>query len=124
MMRSAARDFLDLIDSGTPPDVDGSAATLAALRARFTPAEGPAAEISAGLWGDYIECKERKAEAEYDARNFEALIRKEIGTATRIKVGGKIAGRRIITTAQVKAHTRTQDYLRAVNGGSNGDEMS
>src|SRR5215469_67265 len=33
-----------------PPSVDGSAATLAALRARFTPAEGPAADIPADLW--------------------------------------------------------------------------
>jgi putative phage-type endonuclease len=122
MMRSAARDFLDLIDLGTPPDVDGSAATLAALRARFTPAEGPAAEVDESLWIDFTEAKAAKSRAETDVREREAKIREIIGTATRIKVDGKIAGRRITATAQVKAHERRQDYLRAVNAGGNGDE--
>jgi putative phage-type endonuclease len=122
MMRSAARDFLDLIDSGTPPDVDGSAATLAALRARFTPQEGPAAEVDESLWIDFCEAKAAKSRAEADAREREAKIREIIGTATRIKVGGRVVGRRIIATAQVKAHERRQDYIRPVNGGGNGDE--
>jgi len=122
MMRSAARDFLDLIDLGTPPDVDGSAATLATLRARFTPQEGPAAEISEDLWETWIAAKVFESGAKADAKEAEAKIREIIGTATRIKVGGQVVGRRIIATAQVKAHTRTQDYLRVVNGGGNGDE--
>jgi putative phage-type endonuclease len=122
MMRSAGRDFLDLIYLGTPPDVDGSAATLAALRARFTPAEGPAAEVDESLWDMWLSMKSHAAVYKSNASECEAKIREQLGTATRIKVDGKIAGRRIIATAQVKAHERRQDYIRAVNGGGNGDE--
>jgi putative phage-type endonuclease len=116
MMRSAARDFLNLIETGTPPDVDGSAATLAALRARFTPQEGPAAEISEDLWESWIAAKVFESEAKADAKEAEAKIREIIGTATRIKVDGKIVARRIVSTA--RNVTFTKDYFRSTGQGS------
>jgi putative phage-type endonuclease len=122
LMRQAGDEFLARVRGELPPpDVDGSAATLAALRARFTPAEGPAAEVSEDLWESWIAAKVFESGAKADAKEAEAKIREIIGTATRIKVGGQIAGRRIIAVAQVKAHERRQDYIRPVNGG-NGDE--
>jgi putative phage-type endonuclease len=114
MMRSAARDFLDLIDSGTPPDVDGSAATLAALRTRFIPAEGPAAEIDKDLWEMWRSLKSVEAGAKNAASEHEAKIREIIGTATRIKVDGKIVARRIVQTA--RNVTFTKDFFRCTGG--------
>jgi hypothetical protein len=58
-------------------------------------------------------------------RGDEALIREQIGEASLIEVGGEVVGRRIISMASVKAHTRTQDYLKVIKrdeGDGNGSD--
>lgn len=112
LMRAAARDFLDRIDLRDPPSADGSNATLAALRKRFPPHKGKEAEIDADLWTIWSEWKDAEDSAGHLAKTFEAQIREQLGEATILTVGGAKVGTRVISHAEVKAHTRHQDYIR------------
>ena len=98
-----------------PPDVDGSAATLAALRARFAdPRKDKTAPVDAEAWERYCDWKHDRDNAEKVMRGYEAQIREQLGEATLIEVDGRTVGRRVIATAQVKAHERTQDYIKII----------
>jgi len=109
-----------------PPDVDGSAATLAALRARFAdPRKDKSAPVDGTLWAAWSDAKDVTAAFKSKAAGFEAEIREQLGEATLIEVGGEVVGRRIISMASVKAHTRTQDYLKIIKrdeGDGNGSD--
>ena len=118
VMREAGAEFWDRVQTGRPPDADGSAATLAALRARFTPAEGPAAVVETGIWDVLSEHRALARHHERQAKAAEAKIREQIGTAARIKAAGIIVGRRTIT--QVPEGTRaayTRDSIRVLKNG-------
>ena len=98
-----------------PPDVDGSAATLTALRARFAdPRKDKTAPVDAEAWERYCDWKHDRDNAEKVMRGYEAQIREQLGEATLIEVDGRTVGRRVIATAQVKAHERTQDYIKII----------
>jgi len=115
VMREAARDFLDRLDLGEPPDVDGSAASLAALRAVFAePRNDKVVPIDAWLWQAWLDLKAHAKQLDSDAHDVEARIREQLGEAGAIEVDGTIVGRRVIADAQVKAHTRHQDYIRII----------
>jgi len=106
-----------------PPDVDGSAATLTALRARFAdPRKDKTAPVDAEAWERYCDWKHDRDNAEKVMRGYEAQIREQLGEATLIEVDGRTVGRRVIATAQVKAHERTQDYLKIINREGNGTD--
>jgi predicted phage-related endonuclease len=123
-MREAGWEFYQRMTGELPPpDVDGSAATLAALRARFAdPRKDKSAPVDAELWDAWICGKEGIKAEEARIRVFEAEIREQLGEATLIEVDRQIVGRRIISIASVKAHTRTQDYLKIINREGNGDD--
>jgi hypothetical protein len=112
LMRDAGRDFLDRVDLRDPPSLDGSGATLAALRARFAPLKGKEAEIDAAEWEEYLYCKRWAEAAEADVKNAEAHIREQLGEATILTVGGTKVATRITGESPVKAHTRRMDYIR------------
>lgn len=112
LMRSAGRDFLDRVDLRDPPSLDGSGATLAALRARFVPLKGKEAEIDADLWQTFDDLKDAITATEEHCRLFEAKIREQLGEATILTVGGVKVATRITGKSLVKAHTRTSDYIR------------
>jgi len=98
-----------------PPDVDGSAATLTALRARFAdPRKDKTAPVDAEAWERYCDWKHDRDNAEKVMRGYEAQIREQLGEATLIEVDGRTVGRRVIATAQVKAHERCQDYIKII----------
>jgi putative phage-type endonuclease len=122
-MRHAGLEFYQrMIGELPPPDVDGSAATLAALRARFAdPRKDKTAPIDGTLWAAWSDAKDVTAAFKSKAAGFEAEIREQLGEATLIEVDGKIAGRRIISMASVKAHTRTQDYLKVIKQAGDGN---
>jgi putative phage-type endonuclease len=125
-MREAGEEFYQrMIGELPPPGVDGSAATLAALRARFAdPRKDKTAPVDAELWEHYTDIKQLVKTTEQMMRGDEALIREQLGEATLIEVGGEVVGRRIIATAQVKAHERRQDYLKIIKreGDGNGSD--
>ena len=118
VMRAAGHEFYQRMTGELPPpDVDGSAATLAALRARFAdPRKDKTAPVDETLWLTWQQEKKWASQHETDAKMLEAQIREQIGEATLIEVDGQVAGRRIISIASVKAHTRTQDYLKIIKG--------
>jgi hypothetical protein len=76
---------------------ESSAARLAALKAEYPPAEGPAANIDPELWVTWQYHKRMIQAAEEHARATEIEIREAAGTATRLKVNGTIVARRVIT---------------------------
>jgi len=126
-MRGAGWEFCQRMTGELPPPgVDGSAATLAALRARFAdPRKDKSAPVDGTLWAAWSDAKDVTAAFKSKAAGFEAEIREQLGEATLIEVGGEVVGRRIISMASVKAHTRTQDYLKIIKrdeGDGNGSD--
>jgi len=103
-----------------PPGLDGSAATLAALKSRFPAQEGPAADIEPGVWNELAEARKARKEIGMALAYYEAVIREQAGTASRYKVNGQVAGWRVIADTEVKAHVRHQDYIRIL-GKDNDD---
>jgi putative phage-type endonuclease len=95
-----------------PPDPDSSAATLAALRARFTRAEGKQAEVDQGLIDEWTARKAARNAWDELVQESEIAIRVQAGEAQILTVDGEPVARRIVVDAQVKAHTRHQDYYR------------
>ena len=116
VMRGAGWEFCQRMTGELPPpDVDGSAATLTALRARFAdPRKDKTAPVDAEAWERYCDWKHDRDNAEKVMRMYEAQIREQLGEATLIEVDGRTVGRRVIATAQVKAHERTQDYIKII----------
>jgi putative phage-type endonuclease len=114
LMRTNARNFLDRIDLNDPPDVDGSAATLAALRARFTRYPDKSVPVDDDLVFAWVEQKTKRDYHEARARELEAKIRVKLGEATFGTVNDIPVVRRFISDAKVKAHTRHQDYLKII----------
>jgi putative phage-type endonuclease len=116
-MRAEGDDFWHRIENNQPPDPDASMATLAAVRARFPKREGKRGTVDAGLWDGWCFYKGELREAEAKVREGEILIREQLGEADEIEVDGELVGRRVIVDAQVKAHTRHQDYIRRIKTG-------
>ena len=124
LMRAAGEEFMGQLRLELPPpDPDASAATLAAVRARFAKAPDKEAEVSFGLWNAWELWKDRKAEAEAKLREAEIYLREEIGEASVLTRDGQPVARRIVSDAQVKAHTRHQDYLRRITPRGDDDDQ-
>jgi putative phage-type endonuclease len=115
LMRAAGEEFMARLRLELPPpDPDSSAATLAAVRARFTRQPDKQAEIDKETWIAF-----KSACAHLDAwqegkREAEIKLREQAGEASVLTVDGLPVARRIIVDAQVKAHTRHQDYLKRI----------
>ena len=98
-----------------PPSVDGSEASLAALRARFGDVrKDKAVEIDANDWADFQRAAEEIDRWTEAKRAVEAEIREQVGEAGRIEVGGELVAHHLVYDAQVKAHTRHVDMIRRV----------
>jgi len=115
-MREAGYEFYRRMTGELPPpDVDGSA----------DPRKDKSAPVDGTLWAAWSDAKDVTAAFKSKAAGFEAEIREQLGEATLIEVGGEVVGRRIISMASVKAHTRTQDYLKIIKrdeGDGNGSD--
>jgi putative phage-type endonuclease len=115
LMRAAGEEFMARLRLELPPpDPDASAATLAAVRARFTRQPDKEAAIDPDLWDAYNCLLNDIASMQDDKRYQESRIREQMGEATLVTVDGQPVARRVIVDAQVKAHTRHQDYLRRI----------
>jgi putative phage-type endonuclease len=115
LMRAAGEEFMARLRLELPPpDPDSSAATLAAVRARFTRQPDKQAEIDPAVWDAYDEARNLLDEAKQEAQLWEINVREQAGEASVLTVDGRVVARRVIVDAQVKAHTRHQDYLRRI----------
>jgi len=104
-MRDAGRDFMDLLNMGTPPPVDGSAVTLAALKARWAPVmPETTAEVNSGLVENWEYHLDMAAKYKQAAKTLEAEIRDQAKEASEWTVNGEVVARRL--RYPVKAHMR------------------
>jgi hypothetical protein len=97
-----------------PPDLDSSAATLAALRARFTPMAAKQAEIGNGTYQKWLAACDLIDEYKEMKREQEIIMRSQAGEATELTVDGEVVAKRLVFDSAVKAHTRHMDYYRRV----------
>jgi predicted phage-related endonuclease len=96
-----------------PPDVDGSAATMAAVKARFGTVDKTATAILAPeAWSIYADAAERADYWTEVKKAAEASLREVTQDAYKLEVDGQVVALRIKFEAQVKAHTRSVDMIR------------
>jgi len=117
-MRAAGLAFWEQLQHNDPPDPDASAATLAAVKARFTKRAGKRGAVDADEWKAWDEAKIAKEVAEVRVRYHESQIREQLGEADEIEVDGQLVGRRMIVRQHIKAHDRTQDYIKRTKGST------
>lgn len=123
LMRAAGEEFMARLRLELPaPDPDASAATLAAVRARFTRQPDKTAEVDKCIYEEWMEARTLAGEWESLARYQESKLREQAGEASVYTVEGQPVARRIISAQQVKAHTRRMDYLKRIKTEANGDE--
>lgn len=96
-----------------PPEADGSAAALAALRARFPEVDKTmTARVAPEAWAVYADAAERADYWTECRQAAEAQLRELTEGAYRLEVDGQTVALRIKFEAQVKAHTRSVDMIR------------
>ena len=115
-MREAGFEFMGRILGDLPaPDLDGSAATLTALRARYLPTPAKQAQVDEDDLGNMADCRNRSKMYAAEARLYESRIREAAGDATElVNADGTILAKRLTVDAKVKAHIRHQDYIRII----------
>lgn len=92
-LRLAGSEFYARLQKGEAPSVDGSAATLAALKARYTPAPGKTAIIDGDLWASYTWNLDESAGYKEQAALYQAQIREIAGDCGELEVDGEIVAR-------------------------------
>jgi putative phage-type endonuclease len=121
LMRDQGLRFWCRIEQNDAPDPDASMATLAAVRARFPRHETKEAEVDGGLWNAWYGARSEIDRWEEIARGYESQLREQAGEARTYLVGGVKVATRVIVDAQIKAHTRHQDYIRRIKIGDDDD---
>jgi putative phage-type endonuclease len=120
-LRIKGDDFMWRIQEGNPPSVDASAATLAALKARFAGTrDDKTAVIADDLWLRYYHaCKAVNLGRELK-KQAENEMREVIGECGLIEVGGTVVARRQRYT--VKAHMRRESTVDKIVRVKNKEE--
>lgn len=114
LMRSAGYTFYRRMLHELPsPDPDESAATMAALKARFGPLPEQA-EVGLGSWNAWYGAKIEEDRWHGLRLKYEQELRLQAGHATELTVNGEVVIKRIVSDAKVKAHVRHMDYYRNV----------
>ncbi len=125
LMREAGLEFMMRLRLELPPpDPDSSAATLAAVRARFTRQPDKQADVDGDVWGRYAANALMIDAHAQIKRELEIQLREQAGEAQVLCVDGQPVARRIVSDSQVKAHTRHMDYLRRVTPKGDDDELA
>lgn len=123
LMRAAGEEFMArLRHELPPPDPDASAATLAAVKARFARQPDKTAEVSLQLHLGWLGAKEEADSWQELVRKYEIQLREQAGEASVLTVDGQPVARRVVSNQQVKAHTRHVDYLRRIKTEDSTDE--
>lgn len=92
-LRLAGSEFYARLQKGEAPSVDGSAATLAALKARYTPAPGKTAIIHPDLWWEYDNACIAMGQYKEMRDLYQAQIREIAGDCADLEVDGQIVAR-------------------------------
>jgi putative phage-type endonuclease len=117
LMLAAGEEFMARLRLELPaPDPDSSAATLAAVRARFARTPDKTAEVDTDAWDGFCAWSHDVENGQTHKRAYEIKLREQAGEASVYTVNGKPVARRVVSDAQVKAHTRHNDYLCRVTG--------
>ena len=115
LMLDAGEEFMSRLRLELPPpDPDSSAATLAAVRARFAKAPGKEADVDLDWWVSFDHASNQLKIWEGIRREAEIKLREQAGEASILTVDGQKVATRVVSDAQVKAHTRHVDYYRRV----------
>jgi hypothetical protein len=114
LMREAGfRFYLQVKGHIPPPGADGSAATMAAVKARFATVDKTATAVLAPeAWSVYADAAERVDYWTEVRQAAEASLREVTDDAYKLEVDGQVVALRIKFEAQVKAHTRSVDMIR------------
>lgn len=110
VMRAHAVGFLAAVESGTPPPVDGSDATLRALRILHADLDDTEAQVPTGLAESYRRAVRAARKADAHKKTVEARLRDRMGRS-RVAVdrrGDKVVTRSIYT---VKEHVRAESTV-------------
>ncbi len=105
-----------------PPDLDSSATTLAAVRARFTPLADKTAEVDSTVYAAWADACDVAKFWKAQVREYEILLRDQAQDATVLTVDGEVVAKRLVFDADVKAHPRHMDYYRRVQQKEDNDE--
>lgn len=101
LMREQGEEFMARLRLELPPpDPDSSAATLAAVRARFARQPDKQADVDEATWVTWETIKDQIKEHETVARALEIQLREQAGEASVLCVDGQPVARRIIVDAQ------------------------
>lgn len=92
-LRLAGSEFYARLQKGEAPSVDGSAATLAALKARYAPAPGKTAIIDPWLWQMYSDAADTTTRWQDQRALYQAQIREIAGDCAELEVGGEVVAR-------------------------------
>ena len=115
LMRAAGEEFMQRLRLELPaPDPDASAATLAAVKARFARQPDKTAEVDGDFYSEWCNARFEAERLTGIARGYESKLREQAGEASVLTVDGQPVARRIIGDAQIKAHTRHSDYLKRI----------
>lgn len=110
LMEDEARDFLDRVDSGDPPDVDWRPATLDALKTLHPSVEDTGIFVSTQLASRYRAAVRNAKHWEQRKKLYEAQLRERMGPHRRAHVrsdaipGGEVIARRDVY--EVREHVR------------------
>jgi putative phage-type endonuclease len=88
-LREQVKDFLDDLDTGTLPDIDGHDATYQAIKELHPEIDGETVEVPASIAFDYITTRQRAEEARTEAQRCTGQLADYIGNAKRATFGGK-----------------------------------
>jgi putative phage-type endonuclease len=124
LMRAAGEEFMARLRLELPPpDPDASAATLAAVRARFTRQPDKQAEIDHDIWRAWLEARNERDYHDLEARTYEIQLREQAQEASVLTVDGQPVARRVVSDQNVKAHTRHMDYLTRIKPKGDDSEL-
>lgn len=93
-LREQVKDFLDDLDTGTLPDIDGHDATYQAIKELHPEIDGESHDVPLAVALDYIRSRAELDEAKTEAQRCAGILAEYIGTAQYAYCGGqKIASR-------------------------------
>jgi putative phage-type endonuclease len=93
-LRSQVEVFLDRLDRGVRPDIDGHDATYEVVKALHPDIDGGAVQLSPDLAGDYCAAKAAEKDAAVEAKRCTALLAEAMGAAQVAMYGKRVIARR------------------------------
>jgi hypothetical protein len=113
VMRCKAQAFLDALNYGTPPDLDGTDATLTTLKQLHPDLDDTEAEVPAALARQWAAACAAEKKAKARKKTAEAKLRDRMGRAkTAVHAGQRIATRVIYERKPYEVGPSTIDSLR------------